>query len=555
MILLKDLLSEISKEEAALEFLSKLVSDGPFRGRVFLAGGAVRDLELNKSPKDLDVVVTGGINSGIDFANWATKKIGKMTGKNIHEPIIFQTYGTAKFILQGVVYNGHDLSDVDVEAVAPRKEKYTPGSRKPEVSGGELKDDVQRRDFTINSLLKDLTTGEILDLTGMGRNDIKSGIVRTPLDPDVIFSEDALRLLRCVRFTAKYNWKLPMFMIRAIKKNASQLTNISKERIHDETNKMVLTNYPFKAFRLLQILGLMKYVFPSLQSADLEHMKKMKNCIPDLTVRLVAALQHVNPSKVQSEMTNLRYSLDVTKPVTATLATLPTFLSRAENLSDEYLRELAYTSPNVVTYLFNYASVYVENFNVYEAEERYGELQDQLKQNPLPITGDDLVALGMKPSPEFKKILDTAKRMYIKNPLTPKAEYLKLVKVPMAEEVKKNLGYKEFLARDQQIYRDGITYDKYVNAMSKLVGNDADSGWLFNHHAAGLALGESMMDKAKIHIAKAVEHNPFDNSITNALDFVINKRGSQKDYAKFVEAHVGPKERRAATVVGRYLKP
>jgi len=258
---------------------------------------------------------------------------------------------------------------------------------------------------------------------------------------------------------------------------------------------------------------------------------------------------------VQSEMTNLRYSLDVTKPVTATLATLPTFLSRAENLSDEYLRELAYTSPNVVTYLFNYASVYVENFNVYEAEERYGELQDQLKQNPLPITGDDLVALGMKPSPEFKKILDTAKRMYIKNPLTPKAEYLKLVKVPMAEEVKKNLGYKEFLARDQQIYRDGITYDKYVNAMSKLVGNDADSGWLFNHHAAGLALGESMMDKAKIHIAKAVEHNPFDNSITNALDFVINKRGSQKDYAKFVEAHVGPKERRAATVVGRYLKP
>ncbi len=102
------------------------------------------------------------------------------------------------------------MSEIDIEAVAPRKEKYTPGSRKPEVSGGELEDDVKRRDFTANSLLHDLTTGETLDLTGMGKEDIKAGIIRTPLDPDVIFGEDPLRILRAVRFTAKYNWKISL---------------------------------------------------------------------------------------------------------------------------------------------------------------------------------------------------------------------------------------------------------------------------------------------------------------------------------------------------------
>lgn len=421
---LKTLILEIEKETAALEFLSNLVKNGPFKNKVFLAGGSPRDMQLGMKPKDLDVVVKGGISAGIDFATWAAKEIGNY--KEGSNPVVFPTYGTAKFTLQGIRYKGHDLSDVDVEAVAPRKEKYTLGSRKPEVSGGELEDDVQRRDFTVNSLLHDLTTGETLDLTGVGKVDIKSGIVRTPLDPDVIFSDDPLRILRAVRFTAKYNWKLPMFMIRAIKKNSAQLTNISKERIHDEVNKMLLTNYPFKAFRMLQIFGLMQYVFPSLQKTNIDYMKQMKGLRPDLVIRLVAALNPITPNKVQSEMSGLRYSLDIIKSVTNTLSALPTFLQNANNLSDEYLRELAYTSPNIVSYLFNYAEIYVENFNVYEAEERYTEAQDTLNNNPLPVTGNDLIAMGMKPSPEFKNLLAKFKSMYIKNPKTPKDDYLKL---------------------------------------------------------------------------------------------------------------------------------
>ncbi len=422
---LKNIILEIEKETAALEFLSNLVKNGPFKNRVFLAGGSPRDMQLGIKPKDLDVVVKGDINAGIDFATWAAKEIGNY--KDHSNPVIYPTYGTAKFTLQGVTYKGHDLSDVDVEAVAPRKEKYTAGSRKPEVSGGELEDDVQRRDFTVNSLLHDLTTGETLDLTGMGKDDIKAGIVRTPLNPDIIFTDDPLRILRAVRFTAKYNWKLPMFMIRAIKKHAPQLSNISKERIHDETNKMLLTNYPFKAFRLLQILGLMKYVFPSLQGADLEYMKKMKDLKGDIVLRLVAAHHQNNPDKVRLEMNNLRYSSDKINSVIKTLKNLPTFMVRCENPSDEYLRVIAYTASDIGPLLMEFASVYNEKFNYSDVMRRYSEVLKQLHDNPLPVSGDDLISLGMKPGPEFKGLLDKFKLMYLKNPNTPKDEYLRMV--------------------------------------------------------------------------------------------------------------------------------
>jgi poly(A) polymerase len=222
-------LNEGREHNLALEYIANLIKTGPFRGRVYLAGGAVRDMEMGKDPKDLDVVVKGGLDSGIEFATWATKAIGNY--KEGSNPVTFPRFGTAKFTLTGVVYKGEDLSGIDIEAVATRKEKYSDGSRKPEVSAGDLSDDVYRRDFTINSLLQDLTTGEILDLTGKGREDIKAGIVRTPLNPDVIFAEDPLRLLRAIRFAIKYEWKLPLDMLKAMKRNAGKLDNISAERI------------------------------------------------------------------------------------------------------------------------------------------------------------------------------------------------------------------------------------------------------------------------------------------------------------------------------------
>ena len=263
IIKLKDLLMEGAKENAALDFLKNLIKKSPYEGKVFLAGGAVRDELMGIDAKDLDFVINLE-DGGAKFAEWATKKIGNF--KRGSNPVTYETFGTAKFNLSGVEHKGFKLDDIDIDCVMPRTEEYTDGSRKPTVGSGSLKDDVARRDFTTNSLLKNLSTGEILDLTGMGKQDIKDGIVRTPLDPNVIFSEDPLRMLRAVRFTMKYDWKLPLFMIKALKNNASKLKQISVERVQEELNKMLMTDSPDRAIKLLQITGLSKYVFPELDS-------------------------------------------------------------------------------------------------------------------------------------------------------------------------------------------------------------------------------------------------------------------------------------------------
>jgi len=261
IIKLKDLLMEGKRENAALDFLKNLIKKSPYEGKVFLAGGAVRDELMGIDAKDLDFVINMK-DGGIRFANWATKKMGNY--KSGSNPVVFKKFGTAKFTLMGVTHKGMDLSDMDVECVMPRTEEYEEGSRKPKVGHGTLKDDVERRDFTTNSLLKNLSTGEILDLTGQGKADIKKGVIQTPLDPDIIFSEDPLRMLRAVRFTMKYNWDLPWFMIKALKKNASKLKQISVERVQEELNKMLMTDSPDRAIKLLQVVGLSKYVFPEL---------------------------------------------------------------------------------------------------------------------------------------------------------------------------------------------------------------------------------------------------------------------------------------------------
>ena len=420
---LKTILQEAQKDRAALAFLSQLVKKGPFANRVFLAGGAPRDMQLGADPKDLDVLVKGDSNAGIDFATWATKEIGNY--KEGSNPVIYPRFFTAKFTLKGVTHDGIDLSDVDVEAVAPRKEKYTPGSRKPEVSAGELGDDVNRRDFTVNSLLHDLTTGEVLDLTGMGKDDIKKGIIRTPLDPDVIFTDDPLRILRAVRFAAKYNWKLPMFMLRSIRKNAASLKNISRERIHDEVNKMLLTNNAGKAMRLLKVLKLAPFVFPSidrLSDTDLAGIDKRPK---DLSIRLAALFYPLqNASAVaESELRNTKYDTD-------TIQLVKTILDNYRTLSD--FSEDPTKVRELVASLGESKTMQVARFLAGDDDGPMKTIIRQqalfLRENPLPISGQDLIALGMKPGPKFSEILGAVKKIYLSDPKTDRQRYIQVIK-------------------------------------------------------------------------------------------------------------------------------
>jgi poly(A) polymerase len=513
MIKLKELIMEGIKEKAALDYLMQLVKSGPFKGRVYLAGGAVRDMELGRDPKDLDVVVTGGITAGLEFSIWATKTMGNYKGgdsdalinfvktnwsaislqdtaimkqlsiylKDMSNPVIFPTYGTAKFTLQGISYNGIDLSDIDIEAVMTRKEKYSDGSRKPEVSAGDLADDVNRRDFTVNSLLQDLSTGEILDLTGKGKEDIKKGLVQTPLNPDIIFTEDPLRILRAARFAIKYNWDLPLFMLRAMKRNATKLENISFERIRDEIDKMLLTGSPERAIKLLKVTGVLDYVIPEFKAAykmtqNKHHKDNVFNHIlqvvkgtpPDLITRLQALFhdigktktktivdnevhfyyhEHVGADMTREILTRLKYPSHIIAAVVAGVKNhmrLKGAGKEGEIVSDKALRKFSVDLGDHLESTLNlmhsdnmaHAAGSLMPNQIPNIIKRIEALKNTIpvKGQKLPISGEDLKALGLKSGPLFKELLDLVKDKQLESPDTTKEEYLDLIKAHLKEK-------------------------------------------------------------------------------------------------------------------------
>jgi len=173
--MIKKLLQESTNEEHILDFLKNKIKKTEWESKVYLAGGAVRDEIMGLKPKDLDFLILGELTSGIDFAEWLGKELGNY--KKESNPVIYPRFGTAKLSLKN---NNSNLPVTELEFVAPRKETYEPGSRKPIVTSGELKDDALRRDLTINSLLKNISTGEIIDITGNGISDLKNGLIKIP---------------------------------------------------------------------------------------------------------------------------------------------------------------------------------------------------------------------------------------------------------------------------------------------------------------------------------------------------------------------------------------
>ena len=219
--------------------------------RAFVIGGFVRDCFLGRKCDDIDIVVEG---SGIDFA----RAVGEKTGKYVS---YFKNFGTAMLRFEGD----------EIEFVGARKESYRRESRKPIVENGTLEDDQKRRDFTINAMAFSLqpdSFGELVDPFG-GIKDLNEGIIRTPLDPDTTYSDDPLRMLRAVRFASKLSTPDHVFRIvpesmDSMRRMADRLQILSKERICDELDKMLLTPRPSMAFRLMDEAGLLKYILPEL---------------------------------------------------------------------------------------------------------------------------------------------------------------------------------------------------------------------------------------------------------------------------------------------------
>lgn len=219
----------------------------------YVVGGYVRDLFLERPSSDIDVVVVG---SGIQVADALKQRLGRKA-----HIAVYRNFGTAQ-----VKYR-----DTEVEFVGARRESYQRNSRKPIVEDGTLEDDQNRRDFTINALAVCLNHdrfGELVDPFD-GIYDLEDGIIRTPLDPDVTFSDDPLRMMRCVRFSAQLNFRIEDETFEALERNAHRIKIISGERIEEELNKIMMTRTPSRGIVDLYRCGLLQIILPELCALDI----------------------------------------------------------------------------------------------------------------------------------------------------------------------------------------------------------------------------------------------------------------------------------------------
>ena len=265
--------------------------------RAFVVGGYVRDHYLRRPSTDIDVVVVG---SGVEVA--------EALGRELHAKVsVFKTFGTAMLRVGGI----------EVEFVGARKESYTHDSRKPQVEAGTLDDDQRRCDFTINALAWSLngdSFGELVDPFG-GMDDLEDGIIRTPCDPDITFSDDPLRMMRAVRFAAQLGFSIEEETFDAIRRNAQRIRIVSRERIATELNKIVLSPVPSMGFELLELTGLLELIFPEMHRLKGVE-RRGKHAHKDNFVHTLKVLDNV---ALRSDDLWLRWAAvlhDIAKPLT-----------------------------------------------------------------------------------------------------------------------------------------------------------------------------------------------------------------------------------------------
>ena len=428
------------------DVISKAAAD--LQVESYVIGGFVRDLLLERGePKDVDVVAVG---SGIELA----QKVSQLLPRK-PKVQVFKNYGTAML----------RAFDMEIEFVGARKESYSEESRNPEVESGSLEDDQNRRDFTINAMaisLNEASFGQLLDPFN-GLEDLKHKIIRTPLDADITYSDDPLRMLRAIRFASQLDFRIEKHSLEAITKNKDRIRIISRERVVDELNKILLSPKPSIGFALLHKTGLLHILIPELTALEgideiegqrhkdnfwhtLEVVDNISENTEDLWLRWAALLHDIGkaPTKrfdqqigwtfhghefVGSKMVyklfkRLRMPLNekmkfVQKMVL--MSSRPIVLAQ-EEVTDSAVRRLVFDSGEKIEDLMTLCEAdittknprrykkYHNNFQIVRQKIKEVEERDHVRNFQPPVSGEEIMeTFGIKPSKEIGIIKDAIK--------------------------------------------------------------------------------------------------------------------------------------------------
>ena len=459
-------------------YLKDLINGTKFEGKTYVVGGAVRDLYMDKEIKDIDIVVELP-SGGIEFANWMEEN-----GHTHGNVVTYPTYGTAMFHLK-------EYPEVEIECVQTRKEQYKDkNSRNPETEYGTLYEDAMRRDLSINSLFLNISTNQIVDCCG-GLNDIKNHVIRVTSTPEIVYEEDGLRILRCVRFFSRFHaenkdWHIDENTLKGMRDKVDRLSIITKERIADELNKMLMCDDPVCAMRLLVDIGAMRYVIPELCNlVGLEqnkyhsddawgHTLNVLNLVAkrpfygaaELEVRMAALLHDIGKPHVKSVddkgrvhfyghelagadiveiiLRRLKYSNDFINEVKFLVENhmrTKQWGDTCEHMKDKTLRKLQYQCGyarffELLTLIDadnkSHAIDHCLPNQVYMINKLTNRMVDDntdMFDYKLPINGDDVMFIkGIEPGRDVKDCLEYAMKLAYNNPKITKTELLKHIK-------------------------------------------------------------------------------------------------------------------------------
>lgn len=406
--------------EEIVSMLKCLIKDTKFENHTYTVGGCERDRILGNEIKDIDIVVDLP-RGGIELAEYLND-----TGWLVHKPVVYENFGTVMFSLV-------DFPDIELEAVHTRKETYRGDSRNPETAFGTIEEDCQRRDFTVNAIYRNVSTGTLHDFNGNSRKDLLNKEIRACGDPDVIFGEDPLRILRAFRFTDRLDFRLDGLTFLGMNKHCDRLSIISQERITDEFSKILLGNDPTYMFGGLLGPTLKKYIFPVLDEDGLSKIfnislyKNLKRCPKDLIVRLAVLFSNLRTTTIEVLMRSMKYSNDQIKEVC--------FLVEKGTKYKDY----TFIKPTVRQIMFeckNFAR-FCRLTSFLEAIEKKGnelkltgmfEVGDVMFGYKLPVNGDDIMKeYNLEPGPLIKEILDYLQTQCFFNPYISKDTLLKSV--------------------------------------------------------------------------------------------------------------------------------